>query len=668
MTRCKLFPILLILGVGTLIVSGPAFATDPTPTLRFDLTQAGLYPFHSVATPVFFSPGENQLVLIPGLFSLGSGAPALISNNQGRSWQNFDGFSTWPAMGYTDVVHRGDEWLAFGSLSDPYVGTNLWRSSDEGLTWTGGNRLTQDTDRYAPMNQRVATVGNRLIIPVEQLAGVEGTGANSVGTIYSDDGGQSWNKNPFFGPPPGIPAAPEGIREPSVVGLANGKTWMISAGLGGKLFESWSDDNGASWGPPIATSLVSPLSAVQARRIPGSDAVIVIWNNSPPGESTDWNDIQNNVWNPRSPLVFAISKDNCRSWSQPVTVETGTAAYPSIYFSGTEMFLAYWKDNDPTAKYLNSNSHMTMIVYDIQSLLNIPAPTTIPDPKVIVTGTYTTVVTAPALPANNLILQNSDTLSGSFAGGSTPAFGAPFPGVMNNGVMTDADAPAETILGWDDVTEDFGWAVYQLDTSTNTLGYDVTNILSYAGWTGARVNQAVEIKYSLVGETITEGEELGHTLGTFSYAPSNNGTPYAYTTMSITNNAGSAMLSGISAIQVKYIDNMFDGNTGTVGAAGNFTAYKQFAVIGTATTAPIPGDANRDGVVNEADAAVLAANWQTASVATWEMGDFDGDGDVDDIDVTLLASNWHIGISDVSVPEPGGIILLAGVFVALLLR
>ena len=44
----------------------------------------------------------------------------------------------------------------------------------------------------------------------------------------------------------------------------------------------------------------------------------------------------------------------------------------------------------------------------------------------------------------------------------------------------------------------------------------------------------------------------------------------------------------------------------------------------------MPGDANRDGAVDDADASILAAHWQTASGATWEMGDFNVDGAVND--------------------------------------
>ena len=73
----------------------------------------------------------------------------------------------------------------------------------------------------------------------------------------------------------------------------------------------------------------------------------------------------------------------------------------------------------------------------------------------------------------------------------------------------------------------------------------------------------------------------------------------------------------------------------------------------------IPGDADTDGDVDEADAATLAANWQKAADATWEEGDFNGDGSVDDKDATMLGTNWHVGV-EASVPEPGTICLILG--------
>ena len=79
----------------------------------------------------------------------------------------------------------------------------------------------------------------------------------------------------------------------------------------------------------------------------------------------------------------------------------------------------------------------------------------------------------------------------------------------------------------------------------------------------------------------------------------------------------------------------------------------------------IPGDANRDGVVNEADAAILAENWGSTSDG-WAAGDFNDDGAVNAADAAMLAANWHVGTTEsgTSVPEPTGIALLIGVLLA----
>ncbi|MBN2294041.1 MAG: hypothetical protein JXM70_16565 [Pirellulales bacterium] len=56
----------------------------------------------------------------------------------------------------------------------------------------------------------------------------------------------------------------------------------------------------------------------------------------------------------------------------------------------------------------------------------------------------------------------------------------------------------------------------------------------------------------------------------------------------------------------------------------------------------IPGDANLDNIVNDADAAIVASNWLMQSGATWTDGDFNKDGRVDEIDATILARNWQM--------------------------
>jgi len=73
----------------------------------------------------------------------------------------------------------------------------------------------------------------------------------------------------------------------------------------------------------------------------------------------------------------------------------------------------------------------------------------------------------------------------------------------------------------------------------------------------------------------------------------------------------------------------------------------------------LAGDANRDGSVDDADAAILASNWQKSDGAVWADGDFNNDGAVDAADATLLAANWQISpTTSASVPEPGGLLLV----------
>jgi VCBS repeat-containing protein len=77
----------------------------------------------------------------------------------------------------------------------------------------------------------------------------------------------------------------------------------------------------------------------------------------------------------------------------------------------------------------------------------------------------------------------------------------------------------------------------------------------------------------------------------------------------------------------------------------------------------VSGDATGDGMVDQADAAVLAAHWGNSG-ATWTTGDFSGDGVVSAADASILAANWGAGAGEAggtSAPEPSILALLVGV-------
>ena len=117
-----------------------------------------------------------------------------------------------------------------------------------------------------------------------------------------------------------------------------------------------------------------------------------------------------------------------------------------------------------------------------------------------------------------------------------------------------------------------------------------------------------------------------------------------------------------------YYDNIFglflDGSLASVIASGE-NWVEVMVPEGTwecRYDTAVPGDANRDGVVDGSDATIMAQNWQYGvgddQTADWSMGDFNYDGAVDGSDATILAQNWQYGILPVAVPEPGCVALI----------
>ncbi|MBN2023330.1 MAG: hypothetical protein JW809_11130 [Pirellulales bacterium] len=102
----------------------------------------------------------------------------------------------------------------------------------------------------------------------------------------------------------------------------------------------------------------------------------------------------------------------------------------------------------------------------------------------------------------------------------------------------------------------------------------------------------------------------------------------------------------------------FDGSDGTTPNVG--AAY----VTDYLPLESLPGDANRDGFVDGADAAILAAHWLSGGGMTWDDGDFNGDETVDDLDLAILAANWRPAPPAAAVPEPGALGLAILLFAA----
>ena len=85
-----------------------------------------------------------------------------------------------------------------------------------------------------------------------------------------------------------------------------------------------------------------------------------------------------------------------------------------------------------------------------------------------------------------------------------------------------------------------------------------------------------------------------------------------------------------------------------------------------------PGDANLDGNVDGADAALMADHWGETDWMfeniTWMEGDFNIDGSVNQIDASIMAANWTSSTpfsEAFTIPEPSMLVMLIGVFCSL---
>lgn len=294
---------------------------------------------------------------------------ALASTDGGLTWHRYEGKRLWPT-GAFPVARVGRELVALMG------GKSISRSSDEGLTWSQPESIAPATStRYTNLEgpyvfSITITRRGRLIIPEDYLTGREGPDLDVLFVNGSSDGGRTWQRSPIIEPPDPLPKAPgctEGFGEPSVVELADSTLWMVFRTSYGHLWQSVSTDEGLTWGPPCSTGLASPASNVKAYRIPGSDSVALFWNFCQPGPSRNWDD-RPNIWFPREPLVFAVSHDNCRSWSCPTVMFDGYAGYAQAHFSDSEMFVVFGSRSEPGAK-----RGLTLVVYDKQRVLDQPA-------------------------------------------------------------------------------------------------------------------------------------------------------------------------------------------------------------------------------------------------------------------------------------------------------
>jgi len=170
--------------------------------------------------------------------------------------------------------------------------------------------------------------GEFVLLPVEWEA------TWSASFLRSEDGGETWEVVGDLGR-----AAGARLIQPTVVRLSDGRIMAYMRSQEGKIFVSYSNDNGVTWTCPEPTSLPNPNSGIDMVRLRSGNLVLV-YNPTVPLLKPEklhpaWPRRMPTgfeAWGPRTPLVAALSPDEGRSWPHRIVLEEGAGeySYPAV--------------------------------------------------------------------------------------------------------------------------------------------------------------------------------------------------------------------------------------------------------------------------------------------------------------------------------------------------
>ena len=304
------------------------------------------YPRNGEGDVVQLSDGSLLLAYTEFYGGHGDFSQALIasktSTDGGLSWRDHKVLQ--PNIGRVNVMSASIERLHSGELGLVFLVKNgehdckayFRRSKDEGRTWSDPVCATPEEGYHVVNNDRLVQLrSGRLLIPACSYPNGCGKDPKWANVFYSDDGGESWQLSDSR---LAVEGSQSGMQEPGVAELPDGSLLMFMRCDLGYIYYSRSKDEGVTWTSPKPTSLVAPVSPCTLKRIPGTDDLLVIWNNRENHPASE-------PFQRRTPLTAAVSEDGGETWINVRDIEADrsrTYCYTSATFVGERVILTYY--------------------------------------------------------------------------------------------------------------------------------------------------------------------------------------------------------------------------------------------------------------------------------------------------------------------------------------
>ncbi|MFC1606496.1 sialidase family protein [Candidatus Latescibacterota bacterium] len=248
------------------------------------------------------------------------------STDSGHTWSTDEALKTMEGDGWAGAVslldRDGEVHLFFmrwrnkegrKPAVDRFI--DIWhiRSSGHRNRWSNLQRIF--AGYVGSIQNAIQLRGGRIILPFAYWVGdspsAPPTGSNITTTVFSDDGGETWQQSSAELTAPCYPdynGNNYGAVEPVIIELADGQVWMLVRTQTGFLYESFSPD-GDTWSTPAPSRFRSSTSPAYLLRLPDK-RIALFWNNCemPPRHNGA------GVYGGRDQMHAAISDDEGATW------------------------------------------------------------------------------------------------------------------------------------------------------------------------------------------------------------------------------------------------------------------------------------------------------------------------------------------------------------------